>query len=176
MTDTDDERPDADATFQALNLLSNGMVRLNLDDAGEVMLRRPKIGELRTLMESLAEHNDAIMAHSHERQAEQEEYRAEWSRLDEEDWEPQGDTAEERIIERKERHARIAELRHLDRQAGRVSERFSDDHAYAWLVEVVDALGIGDPLPDDPPGWLASPQLPARLTRHWRTVPSAPGS
>lgn len=175
MTDTD-ERPDADATFQALNLLPNGMVRLNLDEDGEVMLRRPKIGELRALMESLAEHNDAILAHSHRMQARQEEYRAEWSRLDDEGWEPDADTVEERIEQREERHARVAELRRLDREAGRASERFSDEQAYDWLREVVDTLGIGDPLPDDPPGWLASPQLPHRLTNHWRTVPSAPGS
>lgn len=178
MTDTDDLPTDD------MNLLPSGMVRLAFDGS-EIMLRRPKIGELRELRELLNEINDEVSRRSAEVQGTGEANRrigqTKVDRINAAIEEalaadPVDEDAVNRLVaERSEIMARTAQT---DRDGGRTLIGFSNDRRAEWLAKAVEILAIRGTMPDDRdewPTWSVAADLAPTIVNHWRTVPSRSG-
>lgn len=153
---------------------------VTVSDGGNVeRLRRPTIGELRTLMGKLEVVADTIFELAERRQAQDVAIRrrmeqaeaAEQEAIDGAD-EPAGP-----LEERAER--RLADKRELSKIGDEFTKQVDELHLTFTLsaFEMLSAQNTTWTTLDVEklPAWMASRDLPVKLRRHWQTVPSPAG-
>lgn len=144
--DVDDEET------SAVVLLKSGRIRLELDGQ-RVVLRRPRLRELRRFRDALGDNAEEI-ARFGSTLTEAEAANAENPDLAA--WEKQAAT----------RHALV-----------KIEDRQSE-LSLEWLNDVIDTLRVrgGIDVSLDGPWWLSSQQLANEMFDHWRTVPFGSGT
>lgn len=168
----------AEERDDGITYLPTGMVRLVLDDQ-EVMLRRPKLRELKALRELFQEHSDQNVMASHMAQAQvsaiDDAWRARDEQLEAAIDQATGDTRTELL---QERARALAEARTEKRQITRALDPELEALRAAWLAEAVSTLGVKGDLPgdwEDLPAWCMDDTVAVNLLNHWTTVPSGSG-
>ena len=149
--------PDSD---MPVDLLPDGRVRL-MHDKATITLRRPLIGELRSLHESLEDTNESVRSIL-------------LALPPAPDRPSMGDGGEEAQAALAEYQQRRQERRDAERKA--LSE--VDDLRADWMRQAVSTLG-DKPLRDVPtaelPTWAASTEVAVALVNHWQSVPLVRG-
>jgi hypothetical protein len=165
------------------NLIPNGMIRFPIQGGGEVMLRRPRIGELREFMELLNGMNDQAADKSQELQAQGEADRrlleAHTAQIEEQVAEalkadPIDDGRVTTLIAEKARLR--AEASDRDRKASREFSQWSEALRVVWFETVMARLAM-HALPEglEPPPFVLDVKFPSDLVNHWRARPSRSG-
>lgn len=131
-------------------------------DGHEYKLRRPMMGELRTLRVALEAVEDEIAG-----------ARQELERSADQVTQDIIATADDPI---EKRQARQEELRLAGREANHRVLEVADGARLGWWTQVFETLGVSKPkVPKDWPAWILDPDGPSTLVQHWRGNPLARG-
>lgn len=148
-------------------LYGTGWARITIagpDGAATYRLRRPLFGELRRLRVALQGVQDTLAEAAANLAGEQVRLNQLAAAAADEAQEPPDDDE-------------FTELRDTIRAASRRLLDDSDDLRLHWWQQVFDLLGVdGTPDEDEWPGWVADPQMPAKIMEHWRSAPLARGA
>lgn len=147
-----------------VEFMSSGKIRVQLDDGVDLMLRRPKFGELKYLVSKQRAVTDVLERASQQARAAGQALIAKASEL----------TDTLTGLTKAGSEEAMAAVRD---EAAEAADRLADVTARelgGWWVAVFRNL-YGDIDEDNLPGWCLDPSLPARAVEHWRTVPTVRG-
>lgn len=162
--DLEEHQPD-DGPDNSIQFVRSGNIRLVID--GTVfILRRPFLGELRTLRGALEQATDEADLVRVEVSARAEDRKAQAEAIE-------ADTSLSSI----DKQTRLGELRIQDRGDGRRLARAGDDSRVDWWNLVFDTLATNGRRPDPErlPGWVIDARLAGKVLTHWRSSPLAHG-
>ena len=164
-------------------MLPNGMVRFSLEPEGEIMLRRPKIGELREMREMLHAANDKAAVRSRDLQQQGETTRrlltAKIERIERQITEAlAADEIDEGLVESliAQKSQLNADASREDVTAGRELNEWMEQQRVEWFLATLERLAI-KPLPEgvEPPPFALDATFSTELVGHWRSRPSRSG-
>lgn len=183
MTTTEPETTDADAEvleddnpLALVQFARSGLIRLPMSveyaedgtvtNVRRARIRRPFFGELKRLQMMLEDLADELADEREQAQVSSLELNEQAEAIDK-------DTE----LPPRERVERISTLRKASREAGRNLDRKAEATRFQWWATVFELLSYDGPLgeTEQAPAWLADGLLPARVLRHWRSVPLGPG-
>lgn len=158
----------------ALEFVNRGIIRFHFPTASEdddrvIRVRRPFLGELKTIRLALAEIQDELAVIAASTSAAGQAMKAEATELSRQLG------AEE--INPEEHVERLKDIRRRDREAAQQMDDARDDRTLDWWADVVFAQLALDEVPDrlEFPAWILDPRLPQQVLNHWRHIPSGPG-
>jgi hypothetical protein len=153
---------DDDAPGDDIQWVTTGVIRIWV--AGKrYRIRRPFMGELRTLRGALADATDELQERSEAARQEANKINASIDAIRADDTKTDAQIA-----------AAVKRARAKDRKIGDELTQFMDDMYLGWWAKVFDMLGL-DGTPEQWPPWFADQTLPTRVMVHWRDVPKGPG-
>lgn len=156
--------PDSGEGDDLVQLVRSGWVRLRWSDQ-LVRLRRPFLGELKTLRLALEDASDAISDASEDTQLIAARLIEEGKVIDAGE---EGDVAE--------RVKRRRALQRESRDAGRKLTELAEEERVKWWRLVIEMLSVDDlPLDAELPSWIVDVNLPNTILQHWRSVPLGRG-
>lgn len=165
--------PNQTPTPGAIEFVNQGIIRIHFPTPNGtedlvVRVRRPFLGELKTIRLRLDEIRDDLAILSTEIIAEGAGLAQEATELAR-----QRETDE---LTPQEHSAALADIRRRDRAAAIRLEDAREEKMLDWWSEIFSMLAL-DPVPDrmSYPAWILDATLTQTVLTHWRQVPSGPG-
>lgn len=144
-----------------------GEIDLFMGDESWLTLRRPRFGEIKSIIRAQRRLQDDLEAAVNESRALQGEIDDQLTELG---------LSDTKSI-RPDHLERISEIQKHARKVATEMEDRTDAAVTAWWVEMLEIILGADKAPGEDvwPGYFTNPSIPGAMVEHWKSVPAGPG-